>query len=69
MAQNKQLMKARSSTANPRARKKVGDKTPDGKVYHKCGNRNKIVIHPEDDCYELEKIAEKRPNGWKLSKK
>ena len=62
-------MKANSSTANPRARKKVGNKTPDGKVYHKCGNCNKIVIHPEDNCYKLEKNADKRPNGWRSSKK
>jgi hypothetical protein len=74
MTQNKQLMKAQETRSGPpgpprpprppRVRKELGDKTADGKTYCKCGSCNKIVIHKDDDCFELEKNAHKRPSYW-----
>ena len=57
MVQNKQLMKVKSSTANPTA-------NPRGppRVKRKCGSCNKLVFHPYDNCYKLEKNVDKRPS-------
>ena len=68
MAQNEQLMKAKASTAGPTANPTA---TPRGPPREKrlCGNCGKMVYHPDDNCFELEKNADKRPSWWVSSKK
>ena len=47
--------------------RRQGGRASGGSEKKLCPNCNKVVVHKPDDCFELEKNAAKRPNGWRSS--